>query len=30
MSTQIPDDVLFKAEVLGYLPEEYVEPAFRL
>lgn len=26
----IPQEVLIKAEVLGYLPEEYVEPAAQL
>lgn len=26
----IPEEVLFKAEVLGHLPEEYVEPAAKL
>jgi len=27
---EIPEAELFKAEVLGYLPEEYVEPAVKV
>jgi len=30
MKIEIPEAELFKAEVLGYLPEEYVEPAVKV